>query len=108
MDVIQTSPADMQSRELLRACVAAQVQGMDFERVYRLVIRPSGLWDGSSPTAERWNGAATSLTANHAGMSPYSSCHSRMAFSQRRLAVCLDIVAARCRVGRGFVGLSVR
>lgn len=40
----------MRTLELLRECVAAQAQGMDFERVYKVVIKHSGLWDGSSPT----------------------------------------------------------
>jgi hypothetical protein len=46
----------MRSHELLRECIAAQVLGMDFLRVYRLVIKPSGLWDGSSPITEQFAG----------------------------------------------------
>jgi hypothetical protein len=46
----------MQNRELLRDCIAAQVLGMDFQKVYRLVIKPSGLWNGSAPVSERMDG----------------------------------------------------
>jgi hypothetical protein len=48
----------MHNRDLLRECIAAQVQGMDFQKVYRLVIKPSGLWNGSAPVSERMDGAA--------------------------------------------------
>jgi hypothetical protein len=47
----------MLNRDLLRECIAGQVQGMDFQRVYRIIIKPSGLWNGSSPLTDRIDGA---------------------------------------------------
>jgi hypothetical protein len=47
----------MRNGDLLRECIVAQAQGMDFQKIYRLVIKPSGLWNGSAPISERFDGA---------------------------------------------------